>query len=48
MEDAGAEQTDIEKRAGTKPPIREKNPEIRKLGILLEEHSESIRIMLND
>ena len=48
MEDAGAEQTDIEKRAGTKPPIREKNPEIRKLGILLEEHSESIRVMLND
>jgi hypothetical protein len=48
MEDAGAQLTEAEKRAGIKPPIRETNPEIRKLGILLEEYSESIRIMLND
>jgi len=48
MEEAGAQQTDIEKRAGTKPPITEKNPEIKKLGIIMEEHSEAVRIMLND
>jgi len=48
MEEAGAQQTDIEKRAGTKPPITEKNPEIKKLGIIMEEHSEAVRMMLND
>ena len=48
MEEAGAQQTDIEKRAGIKPPITETNKDIKRLGILLEEHSEAIRTMLND
>ena len=48
MEEAGAQQTDIEKRAGTKPPITETNSDIKRIGILLEEHSEAIRTMLND
>lgn len=48
MEEAGAQQTDIEKRAGIKPPITETDADIKRLGILLEEHSEAIRIMLND
>ena len=48
MEEAGAEQTDIEKRAGIKPPITETNSDIKRIGILLEEHSEAIRTMLND
>jgi len=48
MEEAGAQQTDIEKKTGIKPPITETNPDIKKLGIIMEEHSEAIRIMLND
>ena len=48
MEEAGAEPTDIEKRAGIKPPITETNPKIKQLGILMEEHSEAVRAMLND
>ena len=48
MEEAGAQQTDIEKRAGIKPPITETNADIKRIGILLEEHSEAIRTMLND
>ena len=48
MDEAGAQQTDIEKRAGIKPPITETNSDIKKIGILLEEHSEAIRTMLND
>jgi len=48
MEEAGVEPTAMEKRAGIKPPITETDPDIKKLGILLEEHSEAIRTMLND
>jgi len=48
MEEAGAQQTDIEKRTGIKPPITETNPDIKKLGIIMEEHSEAVRVMLND
>ncbi len=48
MEEAGAQQTDLEKRTGIKPPITETNPDIKKLGIIMEEHSEAVRVMLND
>jgi hypothetical protein len=48
MEEAGAKQTEMEKRAGIKPPITETNTQIKKLGILMEEHSEAVRTMLND
>ena len=48
MEEAGAQPTNVEKLAGIKPRITETNPQIRKLGILMEEHSEAVRVMLND
>ena len=41
-------QTDIEKRAGIKPPVTETNTSIRKLGEIMESWSEMIRTKLND
>jgi len=41
-------QTDIEKRAGIKPPVTEKNQQIVKLGEIMEGWSEMIRTKLND
>ncbi len=41
-------QTDIESRAGIKPPVTETNTSIRKLGEIMESWSEMIRTKLND
>ena len=48
MEEAGAQQTDIEKRTGMKPPVTETNPDIIKLAEVMESYSEMIRQKLND
>ena len=48
MSELAQEQTPMEKRAGTKPIVTEKNPQIRKLAEIMEEYSETIRQKLND
>ncbi len=48
MSELAQQQTIMEKRAGTKPPVTEKNPQIRKLAEIMEEYSETIRQRLND
>ena len=48
MSELAQQQTIMEKRAGTKPPVTEKNPQIKKLAEIMEEYSETIRQRLND
>jgi len=48
MSELAQQQTIMEKRAGTKPPVTEKNTQIKKLAEIMEEYSETIRQRLND
>jgi len=48
MAEFAQQKTEIEKRTGLKPPVTEKNPQIRKLAEIMEEYSETIRQRLND
>ncbi len=48
MSELAQEPTPMEKRAGTKPPVTETNPDIIKLAKIMEEYSETIRQRLND
>ena len=47
MEEFAQQKTDIEKRTGLKPPVTEKNPQIRKLAEIMESYSELVRQKLN-
>ena len=47
MEEFAQQKTDIEKRTGLKPPVTEKNTDIKKVAEIMESYSELVRQKLN-
>ena len=48
MEEINQRKTAIEEQTGLEPPVRETNPDIKKLAEIMDEYSEMIRQSLND
>ena len=48
MEEINQRRTAIEEQTGLEPPVRETNPDIKKLAEIMDEYSEMIRQSLND